>query len=134
MARYIDADVLKSSILQWQFKIGQDGVWYVLGLIDSTPTVEAEPNSCEYWDGESHFCALRRPQTEPVKHGKWIEEVDYDYDNFYRCSACGEPYVLIEGTPKENLYNYCPNCGAKMDESTMGQVKHGHWVNEGEKE
>lgn len=47
--RLISADVLKSSILQWQFKIGQDGIWYVLGLIDSTPTVEAEPIKQGRW-------------------------------------------------------------------------------------
>ena len=33
----------------------------------------------------------------------------------YTCSKCRESYVLVEGTPKENLWNYCPNCGAKMD-------------------
>ena len=26
--------------------------------------LENEPNSCEYWDSESCFCALRRPQAE----------------------------------------------------------------------
>ena len=23
--------------------------------------------------------------------------------------------MSIDGTPKENLLNYCPNCGCKMD-------------------
>lgn len=60
-------------------------------------------------------------EAEPVRHGKWIEEDDYEYgENTWRCSVCGEPYVLIEGTPKQNLYNYCPNCGAKMDEGKEG--------------
>jgi hypothetical protein len=26
--------------------------------------LKAKPNSCKYWDSESHFCALRRPQAE----------------------------------------------------------------------
>ena len=30
----------------------------------------------------------------------------------------------------ETLSHYCPNCGAKMDESTMGQVKRRDAVNE----
>lgn len=34
---------------------------------------------------------------------------------YYECSVCGEAFTFIEGTPKENLYNYCPNCGARME-------------------
>ena len=47
---------------------------------------------------------------EPVKHGHWTETVipwevpDYDCV----CSLCGK-----SGLP---IYNFCPNCGAKMDE------------------
>ena len=46
---------------------------------------------------------------EPVKHGRW-KECGYKW----RCSSCGV-LMDIDGTPKENLLNYCPNCGAKMD-------------------
>lgn len=47
---------------------------------------------------------------EPVKHGKWKEitthnSCTYDYDCV--CSEC-----KISGHP---LYNYCQNCGARMD-------------------
>lgn len=34
----------------------------------------------------------------------------------YECSNCKEEWVLESGTPEENLYNYCPNCGAKIIE------------------
>ena len=43
---------------------------------------------------------------EPVRHGKWIEYPIADGMN--QCSACG---VLRFGES-----NYCPNCGARMDE------------------
>lgn len=33
-------------------------------------------------------------------------------DKFYE-SDCGE-YTINEGTVKEGLFDYCPNCGAKM--------------------
>lgn len=51
---------------------------------------------------------------EPVKHGKWLD--DGQYDNFFphhewRCSECGE-HVLEIGAP---WFKYCPNCGARMD-------------------
>lgn len=53
----------------------------------------------------------------PVKHGKWIE---YQIPHYFKCSECKctVPYVkavLIDGKRK---YNYCPACGAKMDEVT----------------
>lgn len=38
---------------------------------------------------------------EPVRHGKWIEE---------HCSECGQ--YVYHGDAR----NYCPNCGARMDE------------------
>lgn len=60
----------------------------IIDLVDEQPTVDAEP----------------------VKHGKWIE-VDV-CDCCYRCSECGfirDAYLLDIG-------NYCPQCGAKMDE------------------
>ena len=50
------------------------------------------------------------------KTGHWIEENGFDGDTYYDCSECGESFCLIDGTPTDNLYNYCPNCGAKMQE------------------
>ena len=51
----------------------------------------------------------------PVRHGKWKQWDGYGYEDTYECTECGEPFVLIEGTPLQNGYNYCPNCGARMD-------------------
>ena len=49
-----------------------------------------------------------------VRHGYWIEQENWALDDYYyTCSACGEDYNTIDGTPD---YNFCPNCGAKMDE------------------
>lgn len=44
--------------------------------------------------------------------GRWIETDDYDA---WRCSECDEYFCLYEGTPQDNKYYYCPNCGAKME-------------------
>lgn len=52
---------------------------------------------------------------EPVRHGHWIEQEVGNLDTYYTCSACKEDFCLIEGEPSDNLWNYCPNCGAKMD-------------------
>lgn len=55
------------------------------------------------------------PAIEPQRmRGKWETIEGWDGDEVYRCSECGEEYVLIDGTPKENSYHFCPNCGADM--------------------
>ena len=53
---------------------------------------------------------------EPKK-GKWIEHEDYCGDTYYTCSVCGEDWITIEGTPTNNMMNFCPNCGADMREA-----------------
>ena len=52
--------------------------------------------------------------TSKQRTGHWIEQEDYNLDTFYDCSECGESFSLIDGTPTDNLYNYCPNCGCAM--------------------
>ena len=46
----------------------------------------------------------------PVIHARWVKRVCK-----WQCTHC-KVLMDIEGTPKENLLNYCPNCGAEMDE------------------
>jgi rubrerythrin len=51
---------------------------------------------------------------QPVRHGHWETIDGWDGDELYRCSACGDEFVLIDGTPNDNNYWFCPNCGADM--------------------
>lgn len=44
---------------------------------------------------------------EPVRHGRWLP---YD-DAIHRCSMCG----FTSHRAFDNVFKYCPNCGAKMD-------------------
>ena len=47
--------------------------------------------------------------------GEWTAEIGYEGEVlYYECSNCKEAFSLLEGTPEENKYNYCPNCGARM--------------------
>ena len=49
------------------------------------------------------------------KKGEWLKIYpDNEEWNVYECSHCGEEFDLIEGTPYDNEYNFCPNCGADM--------------------
>lgn len=50
--------------------------------------------------------------TAPIARCEWIES---DHGS-YICSACGEDWVLNDGTPEENHMNYCPRCGAIMED------------------
>lgn len=58
-------------------------------------------------------------EAKPVVHAHWIEQEYGDGDTYYTCSNCEEDLVTIDGTPSENLWNYCPYCGAQMDSSEV---------------
>lgn len=65
----------------------------------------------------------------PVKHGRWVKNVRGDYSIV--CSECGygfptDGYAWMECNRRSDereycfkitdVKNYCPNCGAQMDE------------------
>ena len=47
-------------------------------------------------------------------HGRWL--VFENHNDIERCSVCG----MIYQYPSFYKYNYCPNCGAKMDGDENG--------------
>ena len=49
----------------------------------------------------------------PVRHGKWVYHDD-DVMPWNSCSLCGCSAFDLHGA------NYCPNCGARMDEEVSG--------------
>ena len=67
--------------------------------------------------------ALLKEQNELLKEqeaktGHWIEDETGTYTenhDTWECSECHEPFTLIEGTPEENTFYFCPRCGAKME-------------------
>ena len=62
-----------------------------------------------YEQDEALLDALSRvPTAVPVKRGHWIEK-STGGEYFDRCSECG---YIEWGAPN----NYCPECGARMDE------------------
>ena len=46
-------------------------------------------------------------EAEPIKHGRW------KWNGEYVCSVCG-------GISSRTKWNYCPNCGARMDGEENG--------------
>ena len=55
-----------------------------------------------------------QPTAEPVRHGKWIKADSQQYFRkhypAFTCSECGQR------KDSQKKWNYCPNCGARMDE------------------
>lgn len=47
----------------------------------------------------------------PVVHGRWVHNSDFP-DKFI-CYGCGAMFDMWKH--EQRLFNYCPNCGAKMD-------------------
>lgn len=56
--------------------------------------------------------AIPAADVAPVVHGKWLKP-EYEY-HVGICSLCG--CVPLKPAFRSTPYNYCPNCGAKMDE------------------
>lgn len=93
--------------------------------IQEVMTIIRTQHMCKDMDGEcttedretyiQRFEALRMAiealQEPERKKGQWE---DFDYDNSYLCTSCGEIWTLNDGTPEENNMNYCPNCGTDM--------------------
>lgn len=44
-------------------------------------------------------------------------EVELGYDSFaWECEECKNLWTFENGSPEENSYNYCSNCGRKVEE------------------
>ena len=52
---------------------------------------------------------LPRADVVEVVHGQWV----YDHWCEFKCSNCGH---WSDSKPYKGKENYCPNCGAKMEE------------------
>ena len=69
--------------------------------------------STEPFNTGSVFRAINRQvaaDVVPVVHGRWVE---YQIPHIICCSNCD----WATGTEEKN-FQYCPNCGAKMDGGT----------------
>lgn len=78
-------------------------------LIDANAVMRLIP----YEEFNARMAITNAPtiEAEPIRHGHWIFiEADYPVkDAFYICSKCAYSVGY-------DIHNYCPYCGAKMDE------------------
>lgn len=95
--RLIDADALRKDVEKDRDASDMPKMWY---------------QGVEY--AINHI--IHAPTVDPMKHGHWIE-VDTQYIDETKCSNCGVVEFFNKGWKR---FNFCPNCGSKMDEVTDG--------------
>jgi len=69
----------------------------------------------EYWKEQIEKAVNALPSAQPVRHGTWIVEYEVKDGRSMRCSECQMVFWVGSGRNA----NYCPNCGAKMDEEKV---------------
>lgn len=90
---YIERDSLAGKLIEMKYCSTSSKIDFgdVLRLINSEPTADVQE----------------------VRHGKWLyEDSDIGWTD-YKCSDCGN--IISTVAQDEDLYSYCPYCGAKMD-------------------
>lgn len=99
--KLIDADAL------WE-QITQHRPFDALALIEDAPTVDIDAitESHEEIGYDKGFRDGYAQAMSEVRHGHWNERYDTQYH--YECSECKYLHQYKD--------NYCPLCGAKMDE------------------
>ena len=80
-------------------------------LIDADALME-KYHKTAVWDSWVEINNAPTIEATPVVHGRW-EHKPGAY--FEACSQCGAWYDVMQGT-NDGRMNYCPNCGAKMEE------------------
>lgn len=85
-------------------------------LIDADALMEYCSNQKSKTISNNDIARFPTVQIVDRPHGKWIEEyADANGDKWYKCSHCGERFVLIEkGEASTEPYHFCPNCEADM--------------------
>ena len=60
--------------------------------------------------------SIEAADVQPVKHGRWIanNKDNRGYADCYTCTNCDD-YVYTFTLMKDCEFEYCPNCGARMD-------------------
>lgn len=79
--------------------------------------------NCDEKDGNSDGACV---EAIPVSHGHWVS-INPDEDGYafeYVCSVC-KRNIIVDYYGTDCDYDYCPNCGSKMDEEDDEQDEMG---------
>lgn len=109
----IDAEPLRAK-LTW---LNEYDYLHVLNDIKSMPRVNIDSLIAEHEDigyEKGRRDGYAEAVTDIERHGHWINHFDdlFPMESTIECSACGEKEWMMTIIN----HNYCPHCGAKMDE------------------
>ena len=68
-----------------------------------------------YGDRKQYDKGYSDGRADATKHGRWMP-YEFGNERWHKCSVCGKADEYIDFFGLEAIRNYCPNCGAKMDE------------------
>lgn len=118
--RLIDADALYDDVMERYCKDCEKrkgikrGKWRVIYEIGEAPC-----RACDVDDLKMELDEAPTIEAEPIRHGKWTITEVFDFKNM-TCSSCGWLYEYYAGMEEE--WNYCPHCGARMDEDEISNI------------
>lgn len=74
-------------------------------------------DGANYRNAEACRNFVNEKDVAPVKHGHWIDKPypNYPAHDIRHCSECGWNIHKSKLRNSDLNWNYCPNCGAKMD-------------------
>ena len=134
MPRLVDADALSARMYHDAFETDSDmqkwdsGCWIRYKMFENAiadaPTVDAVPT--DFHDKCMELEIKKRIDlelnSEPVRHGHWIWMGEQG-DSRYMCSVCkGKEDNVPTCNGEPTIWEYCPNCGTKMDEVKDGKT------------
>ena len=74
-----------------------------------------------FWDAADVGMALHTIENaptldvEPVGRGTWTILLDDDGNEVMECSECAEVFYDGDNDTVDNLFNFCPSCGTRME-------------------
>ena len=61
--------------------------------------------------------AIPAADVQPVVRAHWTDRRTIEHDGEWYCTACGKEITIYMGADRPDRYRFCPNCGARMEES-----------------
>lgn len=116
MARLIDADKLEKDLMDMAHNELMPDYFRQMCMsmaerVSKEPTIEAEPVRHGHWI--ENPAEYYKEWIKVFGSNRFFAECEYFTDHI-ACSNCLKKYNYIDNDSTDE-WNYCPNCGAKMD-------------------
>lgn len=120
MAKYIDCTALLERLPDVPYKGS------VRRVLMQTPPADVAPRCPHYIRnahdrGDDRLCekwGCEVKDVQPVRHGRWNTQEEKSDGLVFRvgvCSVCGHTKPMKIFSREDYAFNFCPNCGARMD-------------------